>query len=229
LGAETVSSEREPVPFGSWGAPRTSDVPALPVATAPVVDLVPAVEEVPYVRQTERPVPAPAPAEPREAPAEQQAERPAGASGYGESVLPLRSTSGRLTDPLDPHYVPDTVEARSEWMASAVLYEEMSTLMQRGVFQEGIVTTSEPEPTYQPTTVVPEALGLTRRSRGGEPVVSPDRFTARIERDPEQLRARLSAFQSATARGRTEVTEHGASTNGASTMNDVHGSAPHQR
>ncbi len=149
-------------------------------------------------------------------------------TSYGGSVLPLRSTDAAGGDPLDPHYVPDTVEARSEWMASAVLYEEMSTLLQRGVFQEGNVTSTN-EQTYRPTTVANEAGGLARRQRAGESTASTERFTARIERDPEQLRSRLSAFQSATSRGRNDAGAVRASTQAAPTVNDVPGSAPHQR
>lgn len=149
-------------------------------------------------------------------------------TSYGGSVLPLRPTEPAGYDPLDPHFVPDTVEARSEWMASAVLYEEMSTMLQRGVFQEGNVTSTN-EQTYRPTTVANEASGLARRQRAGEPTAATERFTARIERDPEQLRSRLSAFQSATSRGRNDAGAVRASTQAAPTVNDVPGSAPHQR
>ncbi|MDO8149805.1 nitrate- and nitrite sensing domain-containing protein [Isoptericola sp. b408] len=141
-------------------------------------------------------------------------ERPARTS-YGESVLPLRSTETSDVDPYDSSDVADTVEARSEWMASAVLYEEMSTLMQRGIFQEENVTTTNQEQSYRPANMAPTGNGLTRRTRRDEPVEPPERFTARIERDPEQLRSRLSAFQSATARGRSEKTDDRASTNGS--------------
>nr|BFF19915.1 hypothetical protein GCM10025730_34360 [Promicromonospora thailandica] len=41
-------------------------------------------------------------------------------------------TDGDGKDPLDPEYVRDSVEARSEWTASAVLYEEMTSLLRRG-------------------------------------------------------------------------------------------------
>ncbi|WP_344248464.1 sensor histidine kinase [Isoptericola hypogeus] len=151
-------------------------------------------------------------------------------TSYGGSVLPLRSTEPSGVDPLDPHFVPDTVEARSEWMASAVLYEEMSTLLQRGVFQEGNVTSTNDEQTYRPAAVAPSGgSGLTRRTRAGDQSASADRFTARIERDPEQLRARLSAFQSATSRGRTDAGATTASTAPAPTVNDVPGSSPQQR
>jgi hypothetical protein len=132
-----------------------------------------------------------------------------GGSGttYRGGVLPLRSPQpDPLADPLDLDYVPDTVEARSDWMASAVLYEEMSTLLRRGVFQEENVAPKNESETYRPLSVAAsDAGGLTRRTRGNEPAGPADRFTARIERDPEQLRARLSAFQSATARGRDEA------------------------
>ncbi|MFC8600008.1 ATP-binding protein [Isoptericola sp. NPDC057191] len=165
---------------------------------------------------------------PREAPRPEPREEPA-ATSYGGSVLPLRPTETGGNDPLDPHFVPDTVEARSEWMASAVLYEEMSTMLQRGVFQEGNVTSTNEEQTYRPTTVSSVSGGLARRQRAGESSASAERFTARIERDPEQLRSRLSAFQSATSRGRDDAGAFRASTPPAPTVNDVPGSAPQQR
>ena len=166
-----------------------------------------------------------------EVPRDEPAADPAASAGtsYGGSVLPLRPTEPAGHDPLDPHFVPDTVEARSEWMASAVLYEEMSTMLQRGVFQEGNVTSTNDEQTYRPTTVAPEAGSLARRQRAGESTASTERFTARIERDPEQLRSRLSAFQSATSRGRNDAGAVRASTQAASTVNDVPGSTPQQR
>ncbi|GAB4087123.1 hypothetical protein GCM10028784_37530 [Myceligenerans cantabricum] len=148
-------------------------------------------------------------------------------------------------DPLDPEYVRDSVEARSEWMASATLYEEMTSLLNRGAYQEDDVKT-ETANSYRPETVSasdPHA-GLTRRTRGASGTgadPAAENHSARIERDPEQLRSRLSAFQSATVRGREEAvdqsgTEHdpgnydeGGSTWAPSTMNDVPDSAPQPR
>lgn len=146
-------------------------------------------------------------------------------------------------DPLDPEYVRDSVEARSEWTASAVLYEEMTSLLRRGAFQEDDVKEND---SYRPASVSTEGGtgGLTRRTRGAsgtgaDPAV--ERLSARIDRDPEQLRSRLSAFQSATARGRSESVgegkpEHengkngdGDSTWAPSTVNHVPDSAPQSR
>ncbi|WP_277213472.1 sensor histidine kinase [Isoptericola croceus] len=214
--APSWQSAREDDGWSARPTQRAADpqpfAPERPAAQEPVAYQPPIVEDVPYqAPQSIEPTPSVAPEAPSPASAPAFATsadegRPV-ARSYGESVLPLRSTGDTKGDPLDPRYVPDTVEARSEWMASAVLYEEMSTLMQRGVFQEENVTTSNEEQTYRPTAVAPEAVnGLTRRSRTAEHSASADRFSARIERDPEQLRARLSAFQSATARGRSEAT-----------------------
>lgn len=152
-------------------------------------------------------------------------------------------TDGDGQDPLDPEYVRDSVEARSEWTASAVLYEEMTSLLRRGAFQEDDVKEND---SYRPAAVNTEVAngGLTRRTRGAsgtgaDPTV--ERLSARIDRDPEQLRSRLSAFQSATARGRSESvdgggSEHengkkadGDSTWAPSTMNHVPDSAPQSR
>jgi hypothetical protein len=143
-------------------------------------------------------------------------------------VLPLRSTDAGSE--LDRSPAPDSVEARSEWMASAVLYEEMSSLLQRGVFEEGNVTSTNDEPTYRPASVAAGAgTGLTRRSRMAGPPDTSEGPVVRIERDPEQLRARLSAFQSATSRGRSDADAAGPSTAAAPTVNDVPGSSPHER
>ncbi|WP_129787499.1 ATP-binding protein [Promicromonospora panici] len=152
-------------------------------------------------------------------------------------------TDGDGKDPLDPEYVRDSVEARSEWTASAVLYEEMTSLLRRGAFQEDDVKEND---SYRPAAVNTEVanVGLTRRTRGAsgtgaDPTV--ERLSARIDRDPEQLRSRLSAFQSATARGRSESvdggeSEHengkkadGDSTWAPSTVNHVPDSAPQSR
>ena len=59
-------------------------------------------------------------------------------------------TDGDGKDPLDPEYVRDSVEARSEWTASAVLYEEMTSLLRRGAFQEDDVKEND---SYRPATV----------------------------------------------------------------------------
>ncbi|WP_170176923.1 ATP-binding protein [Myceligenerans xiligouense] len=168
-------------------------------------------------------------------------------SSYGEPASLTRRTPGSDsdgTDPLDREYVRDSVEARSEWVASATLYEEMTSLLNRGAYQEDDVSDS-----YRPETVSTISggtpAGLTRRTRGAsgtgaDPAV--EKHSARIDRDPEQLRSRLSAFQSATVRGRDEAvdqsgTEHdpgnnddeGGSTWSPSTMNDVPDSAPQPR
>ncbi|MEU2202457.1 ATP-binding protein [Isoptericola sp. NPDC019482] len=219
---------------GLFGRKPSADEPVLPAAPTAA----PFPQAAPEPARPDAPAFGAAPAyeAPRadapqgEAPWQAAGDEPAAsaATSYGGSVLPLRPTEPAGYDPLDPHFVPDTVEARSEWMASAVLYEEMSTMLQRGVFQEGNVTSTN-EQTYRPTTVAGEAGGLARRQRAGESTASTERFTARIERDPEQLRSRLSAFQSATSRGRNDAGAVRASTQAAPTVNDVPGSAPHQR
>lgn len=189
-------------------------------------------------------------AQPVQAPAREFSEPyPTGAvydPTYG-SPAPLTKraagTDGDGKDPLDPEYVRDSVEARSEWTASAVLYEEMTSLLRRGAFQEDDVKEND---SYRPASVSTEGVGggLTRRTRGAsgtgaDPTV--ERLSARIDRDPEQLRSRLSAFQSATARGRSESADEGRSehengkngdgdsTWAPSTVNHVPDSAPQSR
>lgn len=222
-------------------APTPSFAPAAPAAPVQETRSLPPVQDAPY-RAVDRPsAPEPAaaaasawaPAEPRPepAPAAGWDTAPAGdaASGYGPPSPLARRPVAESLEPLDAGYVSDSVEARSDWMASAVLYEEMSTLLQGSTdFQEA--TLADPnDGIYQPLKVDAAASGLARRSRGEERDGYIDRFTARIDRDPEQLRARLSAFQSATARGRVEGQDETSSTWNPEAMDYVPDSAPQAR
>ncbi|MBD5785918.1 nitrate- and nitrite sensing domain-containing protein [Cellulosimicrobium terreum] len=198
----------EPVTDASPFAPQSAS--GTPFTVAPVVrePVAPPVRVAPPVQAA--PVQAPAQAAP--APAAPVGPAAASSPGYGPPAPLVRRRAQEPLEPLEPGYISDSVEARSDWMASAVLYEEMSTLLQgSNDFQEA--TLADPnDGTYQPLTVESTPNGLTRRSRAGDREGYVDRFTARIDRDPEQLRARLSAFQSATARGRVEVQDDTSST-----------------
>jgi methyl-accepting chemotaxis protein/anti-sigma regulatory factor (Ser/Thr protein kinase) len=152
------------------------------------------------------------------------------ASGQPSESAPLtrRPAAGGI-EPLDQGYVSDSVEARSDWIASAVLYEEMSTLLRKGPDVQGTAY-AESAGTYRPQEQSDVTTsGLTRRARTVNREEYVDRFTAKIDRDPEQLRARLAAFQSATARGRVEADDETGSTEPASHGNDVPDSAPQSR
>jgi len=216
--APAPAPERAPTSFAS--SPATE---AVPMATAQQSYEAPA-------REFSEPYPTGAVYDPTYGSSAPLAKRAAGTDGDGK-------------DPLDPEYVRDSVEARSEWTASAVLYEEMTSLLRRGAFQEDDVKEND---SYRPATVNTEVTngGLTRRTRGAsgtgaDPTV--ERLSARIDRDPEQLRSRLSAFQSATARGRSEAVDEGGSehengkkvdgdsTWAPSTVNHVPDSAPQSR
>jgi signal transduction histidine kinase len=124
------------------------------------------------------------------------------ASGYGPPA-PLTRRHAKSQTESGRSYGDDSVEARSEWTASAVLYEEMNSLLR----STGDMALEAPvSDTYQPLRMDTDGPNLSRRPmENREGYV--DRFTARIDRDPEQLRARLAAFQSATARGRAEAQE----------------------
>ncbi|GAA3221133.1 hypothetical protein GCM10010488_21870 [Oerskovia jenensis] len=141
----------------------------------------------------------------------------------------VRRPAQEQIEPLDEGYVSDSVEARSDWTASAVLYEEMSTLLRNGPEVQGKAY-ADSAGTYSPQER-PDVTtsGLTRRARTVNREEYVDRFTAKIDRDPEQLRARLAAFQSATARGRVEADDETGSTERASHGNDVPDSAPQSR
>ncbi|KAJ8139287.1 hypothetical protein OY671_007501, partial [Metschnikowia pulcherrima] len=187
-------------------APRT-DLPAAPTPSfAPEAPAAPVQETRSLPPVQDDPYPAVRPSAPEPAPAAAWDAAPArdAASGYGPPSPLARRPVAESLEPSDAGYVSDSVEARSDWMASAVSYEEMSTSSQGSTdFQEA--TLADPnDGIYQPLKVDAAASGLARRSRGEERDGYVDRFTARIDRDPEQSRARSSAFQSATARGRVE-------------------------
>jgi hypothetical protein len=101
---------------------------------------------------------------------------------------------------LDPEYVVDPVTAKSEWLASAVLYEEMTTLLRTNTF--------DPAPTgatYQPVVELTTGPTLTRRARRQQESPGQQSANDRIDRDAEVLRERLRAFQSATRRAREDA------------------------
>ncbi|MFC8921017.1 nitrate- and nitrite sensing domain-containing protein [Cellulosimicrobium sp. NPDC057127] len=203
----SVSTTSSFAPAAPPAAPAAA--PAVPAAAAPA---------------------APAVTTPAAEPVAPLAARRGGADGGYGAPVPLVRRQVPDLEPLEDDYISDSVEARSDWMASAVLYEEMSTLLRgAGDFQE--TSLSGPDSgTYQPLKVEPTASsGLARRSRGQDREGYVDRFTARIDRDPEQLRARLSAFQSGTARGRVEGDEEAGSTWRPETMDHVPDSAPQAR
>ncbi|WP_426310596.1 nitrate- and nitrite sensing domain-containing protein [Cellulosimicrobium sp. E-16] len=204
-GATSASFAPEP-----FAAPVQETRTLAPVQDVPSADTGYAAREASFAAPEVAPSPAPA--------------------GYGPPTPLVRRQVGEAIEPLEPGYIADSVEARSDWMASAVLYEEMSTLLQGSTdFQEA--TLADPnDGIYQPLQVDgTTAAGLTRRSRGEEREGYVDRFTARIDRDPEQLRARLSAFQSATARGRVEGQDETSSTWTPQAMDYVPDSAPQAR
>ena len=195
--------------------------PEAPVAPVQETRTLAPVQDVPAAGGYVAPEPSYTAPEPAPSPA---------AAGYGPPTPLVRRQVGDAIEPLEPGYIADSVEARSDWMASAVLYEEMSTLLQGSTdFQEA--TLADPnDGIYQPLTVDgTTASGLTRRARGEDREGYVDRFTARIDRDPEQLRARLSAFQSATARGRVEGQDETSSTWSPQAMDYVPDSAPQAR
>ncbi|WP_435738203.1 nitrate- and nitrite sensing domain-containing protein [Cellulosimicrobium sp. PMB13] len=236
--ASAFVAQEAPTAPASEAAPSSFAAPA--PARAPESEQAPAVARASVFAQPERATPpvvetiAPVPATVSDAYAPVDPGRPAAAAapgtGFGAPTPLVRRQAPEAIEPLEPGYVSDSVEARSDWMASAVLYEEMSTLLRGSTdFQES--TLADPnDGTYQPLTVesAPPA-GLTRRARGEHREGYVDRFTARIDRDPEQLRARLSAFQSATARGRVEGQEEPGSTWTPETMDYVPDSAPQAR
>jgi HAMP domain-containing protein/anti-sigma regulatory factor (Ser/Thr protein kinase) len=170
---------------------------------------------------------------PPQAPAQAPAATPTvgheSVGGPAGSTPLVRRPAPEPIEPLDPGYVSDSVEARSDWIASAVLYEEMSTLLRNGPEVQGKAY-ADSAGTYSPQERSDvTSSGLTRRARTVNREEYVDRFTAKIDRDPEQLRARLAAFQSATARGRVEADDETGSTQPASHGNDVPDSAPQSR
>ncbi|MFP3714441.1 nitrate- and nitrite sensing domain-containing protein [Puerhibacterium sp. TATVAM-FAB25] len=192
----------------------TAAAPAATVAPQPVSSFAPAAAPEPAAPAVEpvasEPAGAPEPAVVAEpAPSTPALDEWRGSTSHapGGTALPLRTPSGarvagEQAEPDAAGETPDTVEARSEWIASAVLYEEMSTLLRRGILPQASPA-AEDAATYQPRAVaVTDGSGLARRDRTTQAEDQNERFTARIQRDPEQLRSRLSAFQSATRQAR---------------------------
>ncbi|WP_169834154.1 sensor histidine kinase [Oerskovia enterophila] len=215
---------------GDQQAPVGYQQPQAPAVqqAAPVAYQQPQAAPVAYQQPQAAPVAFAAPAAPTSfapPPAAAQPQAPAQAA-----PAPLvRRPAQEQIEPLDPTYVSDSVEARSDWIASAVLYEEMSTLLRNGPEVQGKAF-AESAGTYSPQAQSDvTASGLTRRARTVNREDYVDRFTAKIDRDPEQLRARLAAFQSATARGRVEADDETGSTDPSSHGNDVPDSAPQSR
>ena len=91
---------------------------------------------------------------------------------------------------------------------------------------------------YRPAAVeTAQAGGLTRRTRGQVAASTDDVASQKISRDAAELRSRLSAFQSATSRGRQAPGAENADNRGAdhrtsddgTVMNTVPDSAPRPR
>jgi signal transduction histidine kinase len=201
----TPAAVVEPTPAAV--AEPTPAAVAEPTPAAVVEPTPAAVVEPTSVEQTPA-APAPAPAAgPATAPAPLAERRASTSRAQGGAALPLRTPAAERAagEPAAADGAgenPDTVEARSEWIASAVLYEEMSSLLRRGILPQA--SAAQDDTTYQPRAVATnDGSGLTRRSRAADAGDQAERFTARIERDPEQLRSRLSAFQTATRQVRS--------------------------
>ena len=184
-----VPSSPEPAPYAA-----ADEAPSGPAEPAPT----PARAEAPApAAPAYEPTPAPEPTaayEPTQAPAAPASPSPAAAE------LPGRTLRPRSLDPLDAEYVVDPVTAKSEWLASAVLYEEMTTLLRTSSF--------DPAPTgatYQPVVDLTTGPTLTRRARRQQESTGQQSANDRIDRDAEVLRERLRAFQSATRRAREDA------------------------
>jgi hypothetical protein len=97
----------------------------------------------------------------------------------------------------------DPVAEQSEWLASAVLYEEMTSLLRTSPdFTDEATPTGA---TYQPTVDLTTGPSLTRRARRRQAVTGELDVTDSVDRDPEVLRERLRAFQSGTRRAREDA------------------------
>ncbi|WP_170062691.1 sensor histidine kinase [Sediminihabitans luteus] len=216
-------------------APVALNVPAQPEPAAPVSvwSPQPAATDAPLA-QRESLVQREAPAQPlvrRESAFSAQVavdDTPQPAAWNPPAPLQRRTPQEQALEvPIDPDYIHDSVEARSEWMASAVLYEEMTALMRANERGDGPLSSSAHEE-YRPQVEYSQDANL--RRRGGRPQAAPaGPFSAQIERDPEQLRSRLSAFQSGMSRGRAELGGDQDSTAPGMTMNDVPDSAASTR
>ncbi|MFC8732215.1 ATP-binding protein [Luteimicrobium sp. NPDC057192] len=189
-------AEPEPAAFEAYQGPAvaSSSEPSAPYAPAEPAPAEPA-PAAPAAAYEPTPAYEPAPAyEPVPAPPAAAPPTLAGPELTGRTLRP------RSLDPLDPEYVVDPVTAKSEWLASSVLYEEMTTLLRTNSF--------DPAPTgatYQPVVELTTGPTLTRRARRQQESTGQQSANDRIDRDAEVLRERLRAFQSATRRAREDA------------------------
>ena len=134
----------------------------LPQQPAPTFARQPAAAQEPTAFQPSAPVTFAPPQAPAAPAAPQQ---PQGAARQVGSMPLVRRPAPEPVDQPGAGYVSDSVEARSDWIASAVLYEEMSTLMRNGPEVQGRAY-GESAGTYSPQER-PDVTtsGLTRRAR----------------------------------------------------------------
>lgn len=92
----------------------------------------------------------------------------------------------------------------------------------RSTIQEQALAELSQLSSYRPTAVkTAKASGLVRRTRGEVAATTDDVASQKISRDAAELRSRLSAFQSATSRGRqATVTDAGDGPSAAAALTD---------
>lgn len=192
-----------PAPQDTWSPPQAPSAPAAPQRTPSGVGYSAPQESAPVAPPVGDSAPPVAPA------------RVAGMP-QRNSVRPAASPDHSLEQPVSESHVHDSVEARSEWLASAVLYEEMTALLRSGGDDDPFQRDAEEQ--YRPATTS-YGDGLQPRRRPSGPVAQ-DGPAATIDRDPEEMRTRLSAFQSGLSRGRQAATDEAPSTGAPVTLND---------
>jgi len=112
----------------------------------------------------------------------------------------------------NPAPVPDTALAElgkiagsgDSWTPPGQISSDMSSMLaMRSNIQEQALAELSQLSSYRPAAVeTSQGGGLTRRTRGEVAESTDDLASQKISRDAAELRSRLSAFQSATSRGR---------------------------
>jgi hypothetical protein len=111
------------------------------------------------------------------------------------------------------------LDAGESWTPPSQINGDIASMLaMRSNIQEQALAELSQLSAYRPAAVeTAQAGGLTRRTRGQVAASTDDVASQKISRDAAELRSRLSAFQSATSRGRQTPGADNADDRGAGT------------
>ncbi|WP_175558973.1 sensor histidine kinase [Sanguibacter gelidistatuariae] len=141
---------------------------------------------------------------------------PAPVAAPAPSPLPLKELPLSGQDAGDSWSPPRGRDAGDSWSPPSEIDGDISSMLaMRSNIQEQALAELSQLSSYRPAAVqTTQGGGLTRRTRGEVAATTDDLASQKISRDAAELRSRLSAFQSATSRGR-QAPETGQSGGGA--------------